>query len=50
MDFIVYAYFLLPVLIAFGVLWYLDSALIKKLSNPFIIDLIEVFTALLNCW
>jgi hypothetical protein len=47
MGFIVYVYFLLPALIAFVVLWHLDSALVKRFNNPFIIDIIEVFTALL---
>lgn len=47
MEVLIYIYFLLPVLVAFVVLWYLDSVLIRKLDNSFIIALIEVCVAIL---
>jgi len=47
MDVLFIIYFLLPVLISFVVLWHLDSFLIKKIYNPFIIALIEVCVALI---
>ena len=47
MELLIYIYFLLPVLVAFFVLWYLDSALIRKFNNSFIIALIEVCIAML---
>ena len=47
MELLIYIYFLLPVLIAFVVLWYLDSALILKFDNSYLTALIEVCVAML---
>jgi Mn2+/Fe2+ NRAMP family transporter len=47
MELLTYIYFLLPVLIAFIALWYLDSALMQKFDNSFLINVIEVFVAML---
>ena len=47
MELLIYIYFLLPVLVAFMALWYLDSALIQKFDNSFIVALIEVCIAIL---
>lgn len=47
MELLIYIYFLLPVLLAFIVLWYIDSALIQKVDAPVIVALIEVFVAML---
>jgi len=47
MEFLFYVYFLLPVLVAFIVLWKLDAVLMKRFEYLFLVDVIEVFTALL---
>jgi len=46
MDILSIVLFLLPVLLAFVVLWYLDTALIRRFDNSFITGLIEVCVAL----
>ena len=47
MELLIYIYFLLPVLIAFVVLWYLDSGLIQKIGSSYLVALIEVCIAML---
>ena len=47
MELLIYIYFLLPVLLAFIVLWYIDSALTQKFDAPVMVALIEVFVAML---
>jgi len=47
MNLLIVVVFVLPAVLAFVVLWHLDSALISRVDNPFIRDLIEVFVALL---
>ena len=47
MNLLIVVVFVLPAVPAFVVLWHLDSALISRVDNPFIRDLIEVFVALL---
>lgn len=47
MELLIYIYLLLPVLIAFVVLWYLDSGLIQKIGRSYLVALIEVCVAML---
>jgi hypothetical protein len=46
MNLLTVVVFLLPALLAFIVLWVLDSALIRKVGNLFLTGLIEVCVAL----
>jgi hypothetical protein len=46
MNLLIVAVFLLPAVLAFIVLWVLDSALIRMVGNSFITGLIEVCLAL----
>lgn len=47
MEILAGIYFFLPVLVAFIVLWLLDSILTRRVGSRFIIDLIEVCVALI---
>jgi len=46
MELLIVVVFLLPAVLAFIVLWHLDSALISRVDNSFIRGFIEVFIAL----
>ena len=46
MNLLIVVVFLLPAVLAFIVLWVLDSALVRKVGNPFTTGVIEVCVAL----